>query len=580
MKILPYIIGLILLANVFACQRETTYPFAMKQAESLMNTRPDSALYLLQSMADSVSALPEEAQMYYHLLTIQAKDKQYITHTSDSLINSIVSFYENYDDKERLMLAYFYQGSTYRDMNDAPRALKAFHQTIDAGKVTENLTLLGQTYGQMGTLFAYQDLYDEALESKRKALQLYTLQKDSARYPYLNRDIARIYTAKENSDSALYYYKKAQRLALDMGLERQSNNISSELGCLFYNIGKSDTAKMILDHLVSCNPKAYNVFLYLGIIHKEKNQSDSALFYLNKVLVSNDVGQQSTAYLHLSQLADINGDKRKASSLLGKHQHLQDSINAITRTEEMAKYHMLYRFQRAEKENDALELTNEQRQSQIYLLLLSLSITLIIINVILFHLMKKKREIQMQAEKFRKYSLQQKALSTASIKENKERIKQLEMELENSQTQKDTLHSQLLFTQKKLLEIANKQSETTQANKDIQRTLFYKTDIYKRFHKAETGIIKISEDDWSILSNIIEAYYPSFTTHTNALCPSLSEREFNVCLMIKANMTVKGMAIILNCDISAISKIRKRLFVKITGNEGSGKDLDKIIADF
>jgi hypothetical protein len=50
--------------------------------------------------------------------------------------------------------------------------------------------------------------------------------------------------------------------------------------------------------------------------------------------------------------------------------------------------------------------------------------------------------------------------------------------------------------------------------------------------------------------------------------------------MIKAYLTVKGMAIILNCNISAISKVRKRLFDKNTGNEGSGKDLDKIIADF
>ena len=38
----------------------------------------------------------------------------------------------------------------------------------------------------------------------------------------------------------------------------------------------------------------------------------------------------------------------------------------------------------------------------------------------------------------------------ANIKENKERIKQLEIELESSQTQKDTLHNQLLLTQKKL----------------------------------------------------------------------------------------------------------------------------------
>jgi hypothetical protein len=53
----------------------------MQQAEKLMDTRPDSALHQLQGMADTLAMLPDEAQMYYHLLTIQAKDKQYITHT-------------------------------------------------------------------------------------------------------------------------------------------------------------------------------------------------------------------------------------------------------------------------------------------------------------------------------------------------------------------------------------------------------------------------------------------------------------------------------------------------------------------
>ena len=128
-----------------SCNNSAPYPHTLQQAESLMNARPDSALHLLAGMADSLAMLPEETQMYHHLLTIQAKDKQYITHTSDSLINRIVSFYEDYGDNERLMMAYFYQGSVYRDMNDAPRALKAFHQAIDAGKDTKNLTLLGQT---------------------------------------------------------------------------------------------------------------------------------------------------------------------------------------------------------------------------------------------------------------------------------------------------------------------------------------------------------------------------------------------------------------------------------------------------
>ena len=66
--------------------------------------------------------------MYWHLLTIQAKDKQYVIHTSDSLINQIVQYYEEYGDENKLMMAYYYQGSVYRDMIDVSKALKAFQK--------------------------------------------------------------------------------------------------------------------------------------------------------------------------------------------------------------------------------------------------------------------------------------------------------------------------------------------------------------------------------------------------------------------------------------------------------------------
>ena len=54
-----------------------------------------------------LSGLPEEARMYAWLLRIKANDKLYIPHTSDSVINRIVKFYEGFGDRERLAEAYF-----------------------------------------------------------------------------------------------------------------------------------------------------------------------------------------------------------------------------------------------------------------------------------------------------------------------------------------------------------------------------------------------------------------------------------------------------------------------------------------
>lgn len=389
MKILPYIIGLILLANVFACQRETTYPFAMKQAESLMNTRPDSALYLLQSMADSVSALPEEAQMYYHLLTIQAKDKQYITHTSDSLINSIVSFYENYDDKERLMLAYFYQGSTYRDMNDAPRALKAFHQTIDAGKVTENLTLLGQAYGQMGALLSKHKLYDEALEVHLKCLSLYRRMDENQRIPLVYRNIARMYNAKEKNDSAIYFYEKGYQIAKERNDERSLLNIVSELGCQYYREGYLKKAKYFLYPLIASLSPPNNTLLYMGLIYDAEDKKDSARYFLNQTLNYGNTHQQNTAHKCLAQIEEEEGNETKAAFHQKQHQILQDSIESMVRTENLKEEHQTFNYERLKK--DYATLQQESHNYRQHSMLIGILVIITTMVSFTFFYWKKKK---------------------------------------------------------------------------------------------------------------------------------------------------------------------------------------------
>ena len=175
MKQLIHILTIILSVSTFACQQYKDYPHAILQAESCMDEHPDSALHYLSAYADSIGMQSEETRMYYHLLTHQAKDKLYMKPESDSLINRIVAFYDETDDKDKQMLAYYYQGSVYRDLNDAPRALKAFQQVLDLGEGYPPCDLFARTYNQMGTLFAYQGLYNESLEANKKAAEQFIL---------------------------------------------------------------------------------------------------------------------------------------------------------------------------------------------------------------------------------------------------------------------------------------------------------------------------------------------------------------------------------------------------------------------
>jgi len=154
-----------------SCHRHYQYPPVLQEADSLCVVSPDSAVSLLRAIAGDMQQEPVYVQKRYHLLTIKANDKAYITHTSDSLILSLVDYYEHGGDKACLGEAYYYAGSTYRDLGDAPRALDYYQKALDAMPGDENLKVKSKVYAQMGELFGYQKLYRNALSSYQQSYQ-------------------------------------------------------------------------------------------------------------------------------------------------------------------------------------------------------------------------------------------------------------------------------------------------------------------------------------------------------------------------------------------------------------------------
>lgn len=140
----------LLLSGLYSCdKKQSIYPSEILLADSLMDSRPDSALAILTNIQEDLLDGPENIQRYYQLLTIKAQDKCFITHTSDSLMKEVVLYYEKLGTPIQKAEAYYYLGSVYRDMGFAPKAIDCFQQTTH---VLQNLTdyraykLIGLTY--------------------------------------------------------------------------------------------------------------------------------------------------------------------------------------------------------------------------------------------------------------------------------------------------------------------------------------------------------------------------------------------------------------------------------------------------
>lgn len=578
--LLVLICSLLVVMTVISCsERHNDYPLTMRQAEACMDIDPDSAFACLSRLRDSIAYEPKETQMYYWLLTIQADEKRYILHTSDSLINAIVSFYRKHGDSDKLMMAYHYQGCVYRDMNDAPRAVECFLDAVDVGEKIEQNTFLGLIYGQLGTLFAYQDLFDESLEAKRKSLHYYTLQKDVRRIPGALCGIARMYGIKQEPDSAVFYYREAVRAAQEAGRAKSADDILSELGCLLADMGQLDSAKQILLPLYK-KGGFHNVEFNLGKIYLWEEKMDSAELCLKQAAVYGTIYQRYSAYLNMTRLEAKRHNYRKALDYAFQTQELSDTIDTQTQTEAIKKIQSLYDYHHTTQKNIRLEQENATFRYQLLTSILTLILVIFAALYWMHRIRMNKMRVIEQERRVRLFKEYQYRKSLAYIQENEQKLKELKVLLEKAEKENDELNRQLLLSQKEMLELENRQQRMEQANREIEGIALKHSDAYLRFHRAASEEhSRLVEDDWNELHAAVDNAYSHFTDRLYNLYPNLSSQELRICLLIKIEIPNKGMAVLLSVSPSAITQARKRLYRKISGEAGSGESLDKMILD-
>lgn len=560
--------------------RERAIPVELARADSLMEVRPESAMAYLASLDSFVQGEPEYVRMYYALQQIKAQDKCYIPHTSDSVILSLVRYYTDYGTPDQQMEAYHYLGSVYRDMGDAPRAVEAYQKAADIGKESGSRRndILGRTYEQVGYRLAYQGLYDEALRAYKESHH-YFLNTSINKGKILSlRNIARMYNAQSNIDSAIYYYEKAYTLAASTNDLQRENDILSELSCIYIDEGKYDAAQMLYKQI--SDKEDPNMLYGLGCIYKDSMRLDSATYYIQKANATGNIYMRHMTYYLLAELEQQKGNYISALNHALSCIHVADTIKRITRTEAIAKVNSLYNYQHTEKENNHLRIENDQKKIRNYQLILFI-IILLITGIEYFSLSNKRKKEAIEKErKLRKLKEEQYERSMDSLKMNEQEISKLEAQLQQAEMQKDSLREQLIHSQKELLELSNRKILASQNERELLEIALRKSDIYRLFHEAGSKVnIRITDKEWTNLQNSIDATYSNFTSQLYALYPKISTQELHICYLIKISVPIKDIAKILGRSTSAITVARIRLYKKIHGEDGSAEMMDKFIAD-
>lgn len=131
-----------------------------------------------------------------------------------------------------------------------------------------------------------------------------------------------------------------------------------------------------------------------------------------------------------------------------------------------------------------------------------------------------------------------------------------------------------LFLLKKIGE--NTDSAKKNDGRGIVQVKLLASEAYKILTRHIQSGKNIKAEEWSLIDSTINECIPAFKLSLFSSY-KLSKLEYQICMLVKFGLSVKEMATILNKSDSAISLARKRLYKKLTGKDGSAKDLDDFV---
>lgn len=395
-------------------------------ADSLMETCPDSALSILESITYP-QKMPRADRALYALLLTQARHKNYIALEDDSLIKSAVDYYGDKKKSLRAAKAHYYWGATYREMGYTLFAVEEYLTAIRLMPVRDEF--LAMIYDNLAECYEKDELFDIAIGAYRQAYQIL---RGGSQQIYPLRGIARMCLLQNKKDSALVYYQQA----LDCALVEQD---SSLIGALYHDLAmayseKKDyiqADKYVSKAIMIQGQDAVNVCLSKAQIMLNLNKLDSASYFYSKNVDQLDIYGKAVYYDGMYQIAKKRGEWKTATENIDAYKILYDSIQFITDNEELNR--LMDKHQLEEHKR----LLSEHTKMLIFSLITAFFLLMIIC---IFCFMwndrkRKKRFIALQRE------LTQKRVDTMLLKEeeasesNKEDLYKKRSELTEQQIQ-------------------------------------------------------------------------------------------------------------------------------------------------
>nr|WP_302831490.1 tetratricopeptide repeat protein [uncultured Bacteroides sp.] len=515
------------------CTSQVDYNKVLVQADLLMQSRPDSALFLLEIIPPN-SLRNKADSAYYALLLTQARDKNYIVQTDDSLVRKAVHYFDTTDDTNKQANAYYYWGNIYRDKGEYPTAINRYLIALSRITSLENYKLRSVLYSSLGYLYYIQGEKAEADSIYYQAEQFALQQADTIGlcYALIQRGMINLENGKE------YYPKAEQQMKQALSIGKVFSDctvlgpIYTSLSALYNAI--PDTIKALQYSRLNYTTKkdtihCYRTLLYLGNAYYLNGQYDSARIFLQKVLAADRYyDSKADACMRLSEIAQLEGKMELAISLSQKRSVYLDSAR-INQPRTSTHHTVIPYMQNSSKDFP------EYYIHSIYKVLGFFFITAIWFILYLWKKNQRYKKERKEWEERLKITISRMELDTQKLSEQQHQRLLLEREVNQLELKKKTF-----------------------AKEEYKISAIY-TKVIKIAKELVTTDTKenLSEEEWSQFILLTNAGWNGIITYLNETY-DLSREEIQICCLYLAQVPVKHMGHFLRGQVRSTIQLKSK----------------------
>lgn len=401
----------------------------LEQAEKVMFDHPDSALHLLESMEIPSSQTDKENHALWCLLTSQAKVKQLMKISSDSLVRIAYDYYKPTNNARRKAMSALYMGNINYNLGHIEEAMKYYLEGKSEVENTEDYKTGYLIMSSLGKLYLYRNLTDYALESCTKAYD-YAVRDSNLRYQMgALQYLARCYCISNKLPKAIESYQRCSAIAAELGLKNTDYyyDIQHEIALVYTNSHKIEKSLSILQSF----PIEYRPFSLIGKNYFRLGKLDSAFYYLNKALNTDNIYTKASVYEYLYRLSEKPKYNQYLKTYCDSLLFYNDSIIAIDKGKQIIAYKEKYNNEKLITEKQKLEL---EKANITYWWMFTVVIVLLLGILLIYIYLRKRITIQKKEEELTSLALQ---------------LHQKELEVEKNESYIVELQSQFAENNKK-----------------------------------------------------------------------------------------------------------------------------------